>query len=202
MTELDLDRLEAVAKAATPGPWSVWRHDDARLRFVSDGKENLADEVEPKDAAHIAAFDPPTVLALIAAARDNEEHRARSMLLDEAQADNARLVRMLAKRVAALAVVKAERDELRPELDQLDGVHLPAQLAERAYADLVAAAKVAREMTRQVYRACEMSAEIMRDARRTGAWEGAERVASAFERQAKNARNAYDGLTTALGNKA
>ena len=57
MTELDLDRLEAVAKAATPGPWSVWRHDDARLRFVSDGKENLADEVEPKDAAHIAAFE-------------------------------------------------------------------------------------------------------------------------------------------------
>jgi hypothetical protein len=62
---LDLEALRKIAEAATPGPWSVWLHDDPRLRFVSDGQGNIADEVGPDDAAHIAAFDPQTVIALL-----------------------------------------------------------------------------------------------------------------------------------------
>lgn len=34
-------------------------------------------------------------------------------------------------------------------------------------------------------RVCEMSANIMRDAKRTGGWEGAERTANAFDRIAR-----------------
>ena len=61
MTDLDLDALEATARAVnTPGPW------EARC----DGYK--------EDAEHIAAFDPPTVLALIARLREAEAncHRA------------------------------------------------------------------------------------------------------------------------------
>ncbi len=50
------------------------------------------------------------------------------------------------------------------------------------------------EAARRIYRALEMSAGIMRDPRRTGGWEGAERTASAFERQAMAAKSLHDSL--------
>ncbi len=42
-----------------------------------------------------------------------------------------------------------------------------------------------RQTMHEVRRMAEMSAEIMRDRRRTGSWEGAERVAKQFDRIAK-----------------
>lgn len=85
-----LDEDEAVARAATPGPWQ-WddRGDDdpvletvARGKRYSDGSEGAAatiinawghDEwgvvVEDADAAHIARHDPTRVLAQVAASR-------------------------------------------------------------------------------------------------------------------------------------
>jgi len=87
----DLDRLESIARAATPGPW--WWNDMDEMVSDSDGPEWDMDldwtsgkpvRVGPtrvietdsgyypprdNDRAHIAAFDPPTVLALIALAR-------------------------------------------------------------------------------------------------------------------------------------
>ena len=77
MTDLDLDALEAVARAATPGPWTykptilglpnttVMAGDD-QLGYIGVG-HFLA-----PNATHIAAFDPPTVLALIAKLREAE----------------------------------------------------------------------------------------------------------------------------------
>lgn len=91
MTTEELDRLEAIARAATSGPWR-WDDDD---QMVAVGVESERDvnwdwsgEGPPRaisttiietdsgyypprdnDRAHIAAFDPPTVLALIALAR-------------------------------------------------------------------------------------------------------------------------------------
>lgn len=64
-----------VAEAARPGPWSAvpYLYDDGgdeRVRVSSpdDGDDyNLAEGVLRADARHIATFDPPTVLALIAA---------------------------------------------------------------------------------------------------------------------------------------
>ena len=47
------------------------------------------------------------------------------------------------------------------------------------------------ETLRRLYRTAEMSAAIMRDTERTGGWEGAERVARAFDSQWKKAHDAY-----------
>ena len=86
---LNLDDLEAVARAATPGPWEaepyLYTADDDRVRVTSpsDGPLfNLAEGVEPVNASHIAAFDPPTVLALITRIREAERHNVQ--LLREA----------------------------------------------------------------------------------------------------------------------
>lgn len=74
MTDLDLDALEAVAKAATPGPWRLGNY--AIVLADGDAPTIVADG-EPADAAHIATFDPPTVLGLIAEARSAAEVRER-----------------------------------------------------------------------------------------------------------------------------
>lgn len=47
----------------------------------------------------------------------------------------------------------------------------------------------------EIRRTAEMSAEIMRDPRRTGGWEGAERVARAFDRIARKALQ-HEGSAT------
>ena len=66
MTGLDLDALEAVARAATPGPWHQGAH------YIGAGGEPHDPEVQVgqasaiRDAKHMATFDPPTVRALIA----------------------------------------------------------------------------------------------------------------------------------------
>ncbi len=49
------------------------------------------------------------------------------------------------------------------------------------------------EKFRMIRRTAEMSAGIMRDARRTGGWDGAERVARQFDRIAKLASPPSDG---------
>lgn len=80
----DLDRLEAIARKATPGPWSrvdpPWGDSDwvcsgsgdphsgvfiadCESDIDDDGIEGLPDAAD--DAAHIAAFDPSMALALI-----------------------------------------------------------------------------------------------------------------------------------------
>lgn len=87
---LDLDALEATAKAATPGPWR-WDEDfgengDTGLALTNDARAEVVGAynwhccsfrddptVEDNDAEHIAAFDPPTVLELIAKLREARE---------------------------------------------------------------------------------------------------------------------------------
>lgn len=86
--DLNLDALEATARAATPGPWVVtlgaaWQvgtnAPDWEMEEVAttgpDGSTGSED-----DAIHIATFDPPTVLALIARLREVErEMHAREL---------------------------------------------------------------------------------------------------------------------------
>lgn len=83
--DLNLDALEATARAATPGPWiadppSAWDTDDvggyqlqAAVRVKDSGSITWDDHggevFKPADAEHIATFDPPTTLALIAEVR-------------------------------------------------------------------------------------------------------------------------------------
>ena len=52
------------------------------------------------------------------------------------------------------------------------------------------------ERARRLYRTLEMSAGIMRDRKRTGGWEGAERTANAFDRAAVNAREIHAALSS------
>ena len=67
-----LQRLRTVAEAATPGAW-VTRGGNLSSGFNVLGENGRALRrpvcvgTLPKDAAHIATFDPPTVLRLLAA---------------------------------------------------------------------------------------------------------------------------------------
>lgn len=87
---IDLDALEEIAIAATDGPWQ-WdeKYDDGDgttgLALLNGSRAEVVGaynhrccafrddpKVEDCDAKHIAAFDPPTVLALIARLRRAE----------------------------------------------------------------------------------------------------------------------------------
>lgn len=77
--DLDMDNLEALARAATPGPWLWWTSNSyMRLSARGDGDvmhgERLYDgvctvNIKRADAAFTEALDPATVLALIDLAR-------------------------------------------------------------------------------------------------------------------------------------
>ena len=75
----NLDDLEATAKAATPGPWQHLPYGGQNQNgdysggsiFDADG-DYLLSEVSDAAGAHIATFDPPTVVALIAKLREAE----------------------------------------------------------------------------------------------------------------------------------
>ena len=83
---LDLDALETVARKATPGPWAMTTDGDV-YRIEEDEDEIVPTEpvvstewlrgagtrqlrLSESDANHIANFDPPTVLALLAALKE------------------------------------------------------------------------------------------------------------------------------------
>lgn len=74
---LDLATLRVIAEGATEGPWRIYTVTDSGGRSAAvetawahdeqgEDTELVTDWCSPEDAAHIAAFDPPTVLALIA----------------------------------------------------------------------------------------------------------------------------------------
>lgn len=72
MIELDLKALRKVAEAATAGPWvqgylnEVWAGGKAPIvnwQGFDDSDRGRAEHFA--NAAHIATFDPPTVLALL-----------------------------------------------------------------------------------------------------------------------------------------
>jgi hypothetical protein len=71
---LDLDALQKLAEAATPGPWECPQFRDHPQLFIykSGGMRRQVARAlseQTSDAAFIAAANPQTVLALIAAAR-------------------------------------------------------------------------------------------------------------------------------------
>lgn len=72
-----LDKLEAVARAATDGPWEVVARTNAYFDIEAPAQEgyvakriaSTAVMSAQANAAHIAAFNPKTALALLAVAR-------------------------------------------------------------------------------------------------------------------------------------
>ena len=83
----DLEKLEALARAATPGPWSWWTSNSTLRLTGADGRDggvlygyarqgggdvNCA----PNDQAFTASANPAVVLALIAVARRSQRENA------------------------------------------------------------------------------------------------------------------------------
>lgn len=75
-----LDELERVAREATPGPWQVYQHAMTPFPELHDvvgatRDDDVAENLPSWIATYIATFDPPTILALITAARRPEPDR-------------------------------------------------------------------------------------------------------------------------------
>lgn len=138
----DIDALEAVAKAATQQePWKVtdlrddpqgnrdciWIDTDSTSTYATIAEMNDTDGLYPvwgiEDAKHIATFDPPTVLALIAELRQ-ERAKVRGLwfALEGTQADRDRLHKAITEALAfesVLPVIATEpRRILRAALDK------------------------------------------------------------------------------------
>ena len=83
MTDADLDKLEALARVATPGEWRAWITRRRQPEIYTDGgsseqNDKIASGVLRKaDAAFIAAANPATILDLIASARRDAEEIER-----------------------------------------------------------------------------------------------------------------------------
>jgi len=82
-----LDDLEALARAATPGPWAAFHDEDNTWQLVetrTPGAANLTDDsgvLVSQDAAYIAACSPERVLALVAVVRAaRKEERSHSIV--------------------------------------------------------------------------------------------------------------------------
>ena len=86
ITPAQLDEIEAAAKEATPGPWEVIGGGEYVTPIgLPAGFDDCG--VSPRDVHYIAAFDPPTVLALIAEVRELRAKVERVRLLHEPSGD-------------------------------------------------------------------------------------------------------------------
>jgi hypothetical protein len=116
---LDLDLLEAVAKAATPGPWT-WR----KYSVAGPDEQCIIDDPssdqgirQSEDKEYICAFSPTTALALMARVRklldevERLDHLARGQeaLRRSAQFD-------LTTALARAEKAERERDALQARL--------------------------------------------------------------------------------------
>jgi hypothetical protein len=81
VSKLNLTELIETARAATPGPWhkgsspalnseAHFVEDAERERMIAECWDGEDDLQRKRDAAHIAAFDPPTAIALCEALRE------------------------------------------------------------------------------------------------------------------------------------
>ena len=112
VADLDLEALERLAKAATPGPWHCHRKDEKRGEFLMDfggmfdkdgtptGRPAMSGwiSLRDRDAPYIAAANPDTVLALIARVRElgaaiERQAAAAKMGMDAAKAAGAEFYR-------------------------------------------------------------------------------------------------------------
>lgn len=94
---LDLAALRNTAEAATTGPWIIDEletgehglfvdEDNPDYQALGCGLSQVAGFMEGKNARHIAAFDPPTAMALIDRVNDSEAEASRYRgLYDEAE---------------------------------------------------------------------------------------------------------------------
>lgn len=132
----DLAQLRQIAEAATPGKWhyipKTFHGDDTELTAgvtAGDGTavvciSALAEEgiENPIDALHIATFDPPTVLRLLAvaeAAATALPQAKGALLLDAMIDDNGRPYGTAVKAMDALAVMERALAALKAASDDI-----------------------------------------------------------------------------------
>ncbi len=132
---LDLDELERIARAATPGPWEArpphgWPvRDDGWDEFLIFHGPDTSDTITPgggehgdygltaEDAAHIATFDPQAVLALIERVRVAEAERDTAVLQrDEIKAERNKVR-------SSRAELATERDEALATVERVRAVY-------------------------------------------------------------------------------
>lgn len=144
--DLNLDDIEAKARAATPGPWTN-RHRYASCRnlvHTADRGRLLVAEaagpapdpryaVQTANAAHIARMDPPTTLALCA--------RIRAA---EADAAHWKHTATSPENRAAMDLIHRAADRLQERGDELAAAEAKAATLEAESAALRAACDVAR----------------------------------------------------------
>lgn len=127
---IDIEKIRAAADKATPGPWRTnGRHiqgspcgDIATTRIFTDG-----DGGSLLNAAHIAACDPTTILALcdeveklrVAAAIVGRDGSATATLLAAAESEVERLRDMLNHEAKAHAETQAEVERLNQRVEEL-----------------------------------------------------------------------------------
>lgn len=113
-----LDRLEQLAREATPGPWDVQEdscdgYDEAWCEWHRVGPLDLTGKTLNRNTAYIAAADPSTVLKLIAVvkaaqqAQETMRHGIEYQPWESTETYNKRRAAFAALR---LALVELERE--------------------------------------------------------------------------------------------
>ena len=108
LTDKQLAELRTIADSAAawyPGRWEHLPGIDWEA-LVASKEASIADVGSPVCAAHIAAFDPPTVIALLDAVRERDGYRESLRVAGNAMEE-----------------VVAERDELQARLDRIEALH-------------------------------------------------------------------------------
>lgn len=109
-----LAEWKTIAEAATPGPWEVDHDVQTGRAFVRDplGTERATiRDGNELDATHMATFDPPTVLALIAEVERLTVENEQLQRIDWEQRQD--------WLVASTKVIAGKRDEAWAEVDRL-----------------------------------------------------------------------------------
>lgn len=115
MTNEEREKLAALAREATPGPWkSATRHESghravswATVYTLDDGGINVADDLTARDARYIAAASPDVVLSLLSE-------------IDRLSADPHREQRIVEREVAAhMRDADAETEALSARVAEL-----------------------------------------------------------------------------------
>lgn len=137
LTAEELDRLEAVARAATPGPW----HQGSGDHFARDVRSSAGDSMAwcgmfparaaAANARHIATCNPQTILALVEMARRAQAAETELDGLRERGADHiAELTELLAAERIRAGAAEQLATALQEQLHELlDGAQDRARVA-------------------------------------------------------------------------
>ena len=152
---VDLDRIEALANAATPGPWTT--APDPGCGEVCDCGETCSRE----DHALIARSAAPTVGLAVVLAEERDE--ANAAFIAAAREDIPALVAELRAARADLTVAAADRDLYRDLYRQVYDAVAGESLGNLPTRDIVAAAVAHREAHAEIERLRTATADAHAD---------------------------------------